>query len=215
MKFHREGRVFILMSFLVFCTFTVLALVSYSSILHWGLAFASMCLFLFILRFFRFPQRPLKQIPGTVLSPCDGRVVIVEEVEEPEYFKDKRLQISVFMSPNNVHINWAPVSGVVDYYRYHPGKYLVAWHPKSSTKNERTTFVVNTGSIQVLFRQIAGCVARRIVAYPKEGDKVQQNDQIGFIKFGSRMDIFLPVGTKICVKVGDAVVGTESVLAEI
>ena len=210
---HKEGTRFITVFGVLFIISVIAAIIvgaTYSLII----AGAMFALFAFIARFFRCPKRPLKQIPGTVLSPCDGKVVIVEEVEEPEYFKDRRLQISVFMSPNNVHVNWVPFGGKVDYFRYHKGKYLVAFHPKSSILNERTTCVVNDGKRSVLFRQIAGCVARRVVYYVEEGDSVEQNQQAGFIKFGSRMDLFLPLGTEICVKQGDKVTGTETILAK-
>jgi phosphatidylserine decarboxylase len=149
-----------------------------------------------------------------VIAPADGKMVIIEDVEEPEYFKGKRLQLSIFMSPLNVHVNRNPVTGTVKFFKYHPGKYLVAWHPKSSTLNERTTVVVeNEAGIPVLYRQIAGAVARRIRWYIKEGDPVVQGQEYGFIKFGSRIDIFLPVGTKVNVNINDKVRGGETVLA--
>lgn len=167
-----------------------------------------------VLQFFRNPVRKTIINPEHIIAPADGKVVIVDEVEEPEYFRGKRLQISVFMSPLNVHVNRSPVSGQVRYYRYHPGDYLVAWHPKSSTHNERTTVVVETQQgHMVLFRQIAGAVARRIVCYVKEGDRVTQGAEYGFIKFGSRVDIFLPPGSEARVKPGDIVWGGETVLA--
>ena len=168
-----------------------------------------------VLQFFRNPGRQTPVDARHIMSPADGKVVIVEEVEEPEYFKGKRLQISVFMSPLNVHVNRSPVTGTVRYYRYHPGDYLVAWHPKSSTLNERTTVVVETEKGQpVLFRQIAGALARRIVCYVKEGDRVTQGSEYGFIKFGSRVDVYLPPGTLARVKPGDVVIGGETVVAE-
>ena len=168
-----------------------------------------------VLQFFRNPGRQTPVDARHIMSPADGKVVIVEEVEEPEYFKGKRLQISVFMSPLNVHVNRSPVTGTVRYYRYHPGNYLVAWHPKSSTLNERTTVVVEAEKGQpVLFRQIAGALARRIVCYVKEGDRVTQGSEYGFIKFGSRVDVYLPPGTLARVKPGDVVIGGETVLAE-
>ena len=151
-----------------------------------------------------------------MLCPADGKVVVIEETTETEYLKDKRIQISVFMSPINVHINRNPISGVVKYFKYHPGKYLVAWHPKSSTENERTTVVTeNSAGTPVLFRQIAGALARRIVWYVKEGDTVTQGDQFGFIKFGSRVDIFLPLGTNVKVAIGEVVKGGKTILAEL
>jgi phosphatidylserine decarboxylase len=176
----------------------------------------SALLFLIILQFFRSPSIKITQDESAVLCPADGKVVVIEETTETEFLKDKRIQISVFMSPINVHINRNPISGVVKYFKYHPGKYLVAWHPKSSTENERTTVVTeNSAGTQVLFRQIAGAMARRIVWYVKEGDKVQQGDQFGFIKFGSRVDIYLPLGTNVKVAIGDVVKGGRTVLAEL
>lgn len=176
----------------------------------------SAVLFLIILQFFRSPSISIAQNQTHVLCPADGKVVVIEETTETEYLKDKRIQVSVFMSPVNVHINRNPISGVVKYFKYHPGKYLVAWHPKSSTENERTTVVTeNSAGTQILFRQIAGALARRIVWYVKEGDVVEQGDQFGFIKFGSRVDVFLPLGTDIKVAIGDVVKGGRTVLAEL
>ena len=169
-----------------------------------------------VLQFFRNPARAIVQNDHHVISPADGKVVVIEEVEELEYFKEKRIQVSVFMSPFNVHVNRNPVAGVVKYFKYHPGKYLVAWHPKSSTENERTTTVIeNKNKIQVMFRQIAGALARRIVWYVKEGQAVQQGAEMGFIKFGSRVDILLPLGTKINVELNEVVKGGITVIAEV
>lgn len=182
--------------------------------LMWFVRILSLLLLIVILQFFRSPRRRIKADETHVLCPADGKVVVIEETEESEYFKDKRIQISVFMSPVNVHVNRNPITGVIKYFKYHPGKYLVAWHPKSSTENERTTIVTeNSAGIPVLFRQIAGALARRIVWYVKEGDKVKQGDQFGFIKFGSRVDIFLPLGTDVKVAIGDVVKGGQTVLA--
>ncbi|MBI4929123.1 MAG: phosphatidylserine decarboxylase family protein [Bacteroidetes bacterium] len=169
-----------------------------------------------ILQFFRNPSRKVILNENHILSPADGKVVVIEEVMEEEYFHGKRLQISIFMSPFNVHVNRYPVSGQISYYKYHPGKYLVAWHPKSSTENERTTVVVKSeqGS-EIFFRQIAGALARRIVFYGKKNETVKQGEQCGFIKFGSRVDVLLPVGTKLNVKLNDMVTGGESVIAEL
>jgi len=184
--------------------------------LQWFIYILSFVLFIIILQFFRSPSITIARDETQVLCPADGKVVVIEETTESEYLKDKRIQISVFMSPINVHINRNPISGVIKYFKYHPGKYLVAWHPKSSTENERTTVVTeNSAGIQVLFRQIAGAMARRIVWYVKEGDEVQQGDQFGFIKFGSRVDIFLPLGTDVKVAIGDKVKGGRTVLAEL
>jgi phosphatidylserine decarboxylase len=176
----------------------------------------SLFVLLIVLQFFRSPDRTWTKNENALICPADGKVVVIEETEESEFFKDKRIQVSIFMSPVNVHINRYPLSGIVKYARYHAGKYLVAWHPKSSTENERTTIVVeHTNGKQFLFRQIAGALARRIVMYSKEGDVAQQTAQFGFIKFGSRVDIFLPLGTKINVNLNEAVKGGVTILAEV
>ncbi|MDR0437457.1 MAG: phosphatidylserine decarboxylase family protein [Bacteroidales bacterium] len=170
---------------------------------------------LFILYFFRMPKRIFTYNDNQLICPCDGKIVIIEEAEEPEYFQGKRLQVSVFMSPLNVHVNRYPINGKVKFYKYHPGKYLVAWHPKSSTLNERTTIVLEhaTGK-EVLVRQIAGAVARRIVCYSKEGETVKQNQELGFIKFGSRVDLFLPLDAKVLVNLEEVAKGGQTVIAE-
>ncbi len=174
-------------------------------------------LFVFILSFFRNPKRNTTLNDDHIIAPADGKVVVIEEVEEPEYFKDKRIQVSIFMSPLNVHVNRYPISGTVDYVKYHPGLYLVAWHPKSSTENERTTIVVKNQkkNVSILFRQIAGALARRIVYYSKPFEMAQQGEQFGFIKFGSRVDLFLPLDAKINVKLNEVVRGGETVIAKI
>jgi phosphatidylserine decarboxylase len=175
----------------------------------------SILLFLIVLQFFRHPTRRILRNDKQVFAPADGKVVVIEETEETEVLKDRRIQISIFMSPVNVHVNRYPVSGQVTYCRYHPGLYLVAWHPKSSTENERTTVVIETSSkVPVLMRQIAGALARRIVCYPRKDWIVKQGEEMGFIKFGSRVDIFLPVGTKINVGLNQKVVGGKTVIAE-
>lgn len=178
--------------------------------------FLSVDFYLLILNFFRDPQLPIKIDDNVLLSPCDGRVVVIEEVNETEYFKDKRLQISIFMSPLNVHINYYPISGIIKYFKYHSGKYLVAWHPKSSTENERTSIVVQKidSEKEVLIRQIAGSVARRVVCYSKIGDKAIQGKHLGFIKFGSRVDLFLPPDTKVNVKLEQNVIGSQTIIAD-
>jgi len=177
---------------------------------------ASIFIFILILQFFRVPSRVVSKSESQVIAPCDGKVVVIEEVVESEYFKGPRRQISIFMSPVNVHVNWNPVSGIIKYFKYHPGLYLVAWHPKSSTENERTTVVTETSAgVEVLFRQIAGAAARRIRWYVKEGDQVEQGTEMGFIKFGSRVDIFLPLDAEIKVNLQDKTVGSITVLAEL
>ncbi len=173
-------------------------------------------LMLFVVNFFRQPARKMPQSDNSlVYAPADGEVVVIEEVYEDEYLKEKVMQVSIFMSVWNVHMNWYPVGGEVEYYKYHKGKFLVAWLPKSSTENERTTTVVNTGEHKVLFRQIAGFVARRIINYSKQGSSVAQNQNCGFIKFGSRVDIFLPLGSDIKVKIGDKPTGTQTIIASL
>ena len=172
-------------------------------------------LFLLIIQFFRNPKRNTDHNDAHIVAPVDGKVVVIEEVFEPEYFKDQRIMVSVFMSPINVHNNRYPISGEIEYYKYHPGKYLVAWHPKSSTDNERTTVVVRDDlNRKVLFRQIAGALARRIVFYGKEKEMVEQGTECGFIKFGSRVDLLLPLNVEIKVNLQDKVVGGKSVIAE-
>lgn len=165
----------------------------------------------FIVAFFREPRRVKIHDSELVFSPCDGRVVVTEVVYEDEYVKKDMLQISIFMSITNIHMNWLPVSGEIEYYKYHPGRFLIAWHPKSSTENERTTTVVKMDNgEQILFRQVAGLIARRIVSYIKKGDKVGQNDVFGFIKFGSRIDVLVPKDSELLVEIGDPVVGSQT-----
>ena len=207
--FHKEGFTIIIVSFVLIA---VTAMLTEQFIgLKWlriTLQIALLVLLVLILQFFRNPDRPALALEDAVVSPVDGKVVIVKEVDEPEYFKCKRLQVSIFMSPLNVHVTRYPVSGKVVFSKYHPGKYLVAWKPKSSTLNERTTIVVdNTTYGEVLYRQIAGAVARRIVNYAEEGQTVTQGTDAGFIKFGSRVDVFLPVETSVLVKEGQVVKG--------
>lgn len=176
----------------------------------------SILIFFLILQFFRNPGRPTQHNDQHVVSPVDGKVVVIEEVFEKEYFKDQRLQVSIFMSPINVHVTRHPIGGVVKFSKYHPGKFLVAWHPKSSEENERTTVVVeNKYAGEVLYRQIAGALAKRIVNYARVGDEVLQGSDSGFIKFGSRVDVFLPIGTKLNVKLNEKVRGGTSVIAKI
>ena len=180
----------------------------------WG-AF-SLLLFLVILQFFRHPSRRTVAGPLDVIAPADGKIVVIEETQLDEFLTGRAIQISIFMSPFNVHVNRSPIDGEVEYFKYHPGKYLVAWHPKSSTENERTTMVVKSANgSQVLVRQIAGALARRIVWYVKPGMRLQAGQEFGFIKFGSRVDVFLPVGTEIKAKLGDTTRGGETVIASL
>ena len=170
-------------------------------------------LLLFLISFFRIPNRKLTIIDGAVVAPADGKVVVIEETVDVEYFKDKRLQVSIFMSPANVHVNRNPIDGEVVYNQYHKGKYLVAWHPKSSTDNERHSVVIRNGNTEILVKQIAGALAKRIVNYLQVGQKVKQTEEMGFIKFGSRVDLLLPVGTKINVTLNQAVQGGVTIIA--
>lgn len=187
----------------------------FSVILYWLIQIVFFLIWFWVLWFFRIPVRKFTTGDNLVIAPADGKVVVIEETEEPEYFKGRRLQVSIFMSPLNVHVNRSPITGKVDYVKYHPGKYLVAWHPKSSTENERTTVVVSNKNVTLLMRQIAGAMARRIRYYVKDGNTIEQNAEFGFIKFGSRVDVFFPIGTKIDVNIGDAVKGGQTILAKI
>ncbi len=216
MRIHKEGITIILIFFLIISSFNL--------IIYWALQktwlqsiliIVSIVFLMMVVWFFRNPDRSVIPDDSLVLSAADGKVVVIEEVMENEYFKDRRIQVSIFMSPLNVHSNRYPISGLVSYYKYHPGKYLVAWHPKSSELNERSTIVIkDRQGKMILVRQIAGAVARRIVSYTSEGKQVIQGDELGFIKFGSRVDMFFPVGTKINVKIGDVVTGNRTVIAD-
>lgn len=214
--FHKEGFKIITIALLVVIGLSIMANIFVEDpTIRSGAIISFIILLLLVLQFFRNPKRFFSLNSDQVLSPVDGKVVVIEEVFEKEFFKDKRLQISVFMSPINVHITRYPVGGKVIYSKYHPGKYLVAWHPKSSEENERTTVVVKNEVFgDVLYRQIAGAMAKRIVNYAVVGEEVEQTDDSGFIKFGSRVDVFLPLGTKINVGLGEKVKGGVSILAE-
>ncbi len=216
MTIHKEGYTII---GITMALLMVLNALSFHFFADWFLlkafiVFASLVFLFLILQFFRSPKRNQSMGEKLVIAPCDGKVVVIEHTTENEYYKDKRLQVSIFMSPVNVHINWYPISGIVKHLRYHEGKYLVAWHPKASTENERTTMVLEKGPFSLLVRQIAGALAKRIVYYPHEGDMIKQGAELGFIKFGSRMDIFLPADTKVNVKIGDKTTGGVTVIAE-
>lgn len=216
MKVHREGYQTIALCGLFFVVLNVVMFyfLPYSLIwLSWAIFILSFLFFLFIISFFRVPNRVLTLDNNKIIAPADGKVVVIEETVDEEYFKDKRLQISIFMSPANVHQNLNPVTGEVLYSQYHKGKYLVAWDPKSSTENERHSVVIQNEHSPVLVKQIAGAVARRIVNYLKAGQKVQQGGELGFIKFGSRVDLLLPVGTKVHVELNQAVKGGITVVA--
>jgi len=217
MTIHNEGFKILTISFVGLLVFNlaVRPFIINFPILQISVGLASLGFFLIVLQFFRSPTRIIAENDEIIYCPADGKVVVIEETIETEYFEDKRIQVSIFMSPFNVHINWAPMKGLVKLMKYHPGKFLVAWHPKSSTENERTTLVLENNKAAILVRQIAGAVARRIVFYPKEGETLKQGDQFGFIKFGSRVDVFLPIGTKVLVNIDDKVTGNKTPLAKL
>jgi phosphatidylserine decarboxylase len=218
MTIHKEGRQILLVLLFV--------LVGINLLVNWAFALstfaqniiilASIIIYLVILQFFRSPSFKITTNAKHVLAPADGKVVVIEETEETEYFNSKRKQVSIFMSPVNVHVNRNPISGMVKYFKYHAGLYLVAWHPKSSTDNERTTLVIQQeNGMEILIRQVAGALARRIKWYVNEGQLVNQGDEFGFIKFGSRVDIYLPLDAEVKVKIGDKTKGGRTVIAEL
>ena len=214
--FHKEGGKIILIATTITVAITLLTPELISILwLQKTIQIATLLFLVLILQFFRNPNRRIEANDKVVLAPVDGKVVVIEEVFEEEYFKDKRIQVSIFMSPINVHVTRYAVSGKVKYSKYHPGKYLVAWHPKASIENERTTVVIENRVFgEILYRQIAGALARRIVNYAEEGMQVRQGDDAGFIKFGSRVDMFFPLGTKIEVKLQQNAVGNQTVIAQ-
>ena len=211
MKIHKEGRNIIVNQLILLI---IIGLISnFNSIfLNYTLPIF-LCFILFSIYFFRVPKRDFGTIEENIYAPCDGKVVVIEETEENEYFMDKRIQVSIFMSPLNVHNNIYPISGEVKYVKYHPGKFLLAWNPKSSLENERNSIVIKNKKVEILCRQIAGFLARRIVCYSKINTKTNAGEELGFIKFGSRVDLFLPIGTKINTKLNDKVTGGISVIA--
>lgn len=213
--FHKEGYTIIIITLLIVAIGFIATQTWVSPVwLQYVCYGALLVLLILILQFFRNPTRIANSNIDEILAPVDGKVVVIEEVYEREYFKENRLQVSIFMSPINVHVTRYPAAGEVVYSKYHPGKYLVAWHPKASEENERTTVVVRTSSFgDVLYRQIAGAMAKRIVNYAKKGDDAIQGEDSGFIKFGSRVDLFLPVGTPLAVKLNQKVKGAESIIA--
>lgn len=220
MRINKEGYKIIAVSgvvcLLIWWTFYHLWSNYEAAALLWCGSALLLCLWFFIVAFFREPRRVRIHDADLVFAPCDGRVVVTEVVREEEYLRREMLQISIFMSITNVHMNWVPVGGEVEYFKYHPGRFLVAWHPKSSTENERTTTVVRTPSgSQVLFRQVAGLIARRIVSYMKPGEAVEQNSVCGFIKFGSRVDVLVPRDSELLVELGDATVGSQTPIARL
>jgi phosphatidylserine decarboxylase len=218
MSIHKEGYKILIIGFLILLLINVIICIFVNDLMliKWILGIGSLILYVFLLFFFRLPARHLEPDPGLIYAPADGKVVVIEETEEKEYFKDMRLQVSIFMSPFNMHSNRYPVSGHIKYVEYHPGHNMVAWHPKSSELNERSTIVIETiKGTEILIRQIAGAVARRIVTYAKENQDVRQGDELGFIKFGSRVDIFLPLGTEIEIPILQQVKANKSIIAKI
>lgn len=216
MTIHREGYRSIAIGTIIFVFINIITFNFLSPsfpLLSWLIFFVTLFLLLFLVSFFRIPNRTLTINDGQVIAPADGKVVVIEETVDEEYFKEKRLQVSVFMSPANVHVNRNPISGEVVYNQYHKGKYLVAWHPKSSTENERHSIVIKKGNTEILVKQIAGALAKRIVNYLQVGQQVKQTEEMGFIKFGSRVDLLLPVGTKIDVQLNQVVQGGVTVIA--
>jgi len=215
MKLHKEGFTIILITTLVLGAINVPLQIYFSDGIASKIVLViSLLLYLIIVQFFRHPNRNIPTGENLIIAPADGKVVVIEEVVENEYYKDKRRQVSIFMSPINVHVNRFPVSGKVAYQKYHPGKYLVAWHPKSSTENERTTVVVESAKGTILFRQIAGALAKRIVCYTKVGAEAKMGAEYGFIKFGSRIDLYLPLDAEICVEMNQKTVGGETIVAK-
>ena len=218
MTIHREGYKSIAIATLIFGAVNVSVYFFLSASMMWFchiIFILTLGLLLFLISFFRIPNRKLTIVDGAIVAPADGKVVVIEETVDVEYFKDKRLQVSIFMSPANVHVNRNPIAGEVVYNQYHKGKYLVAWHPKSSTDNERHSVVIRNGNTEILVKQIAGALAKRIVNYLQVGQKVKQTEEMGFIKFGSRVDLLLPVGTRISVELNQAVQGGVTVIAYI
>ena len=216
MTIHKEGRtlLFVLLIILFGINYLIYWLYPSYTAFQNVVTGVSIIFYLLILQFFRSPRVNTEINDKHIIAPADGKVVVIEDTTETEYFNDRRKQISIFMSPVNVHVNRSPVAGVVKFFKYHAGKYLVAWHPKSSTENERTTVVVETSNgLEVLFRQIAGAVARRIKCYVKEGDKLTQGGEFGFIKFGSRVDIFLPLDAEVAVKIDEKTTAGKTVIA--
>ncbi len=216
MTIHKEGYKTLAIGLIIFAVINILSfhfISPHLPWLSWIIFVGTLGVFLFLISFFRVPNRQLTVDNNSIVCPADGKVVVIEEIVDVEYFKDKRIQLSVFMSPANVHQNRNPISGEVVYNKYHKGKYLVAWHPKSSTENERHSVVIKNNKGEILVKQIAGALAKRIVNYLNVGQKVEQSAEMGFIKFGSRVDLILPVGTKINVALNEVVQGGVTVLA--
>ena len=213
MKIHKEGYKSLINEIIILLFLALLSYFSNNKIIE-ILFIILLLIFLITVYFFRVPSRFFPRKDNVIYAPCDGKVVVIEETLEKEFYKNKRIQISVFMSPLNVHNNLYPISGKVTYTKYHPGNFLFAWMPKASTKNERNTIVIENNKISILCRQIAGALARRIISYSKQNEIINAADELGFIKFGSRVDLFLPIGTKVEVKIGSKVIGGQSIIAK-
>ena len=216
MRIHKEGFLVIAIAFILWLIINGLVAMTGEFDFRCFTFLASTPLMIFVVRFFRYPRRSIKMKPNSVYSPADGQIVAIEETVESEYFNDLRLQVSVFMSVNNVHVNWIPVPGIVKYFKHHNGHFMAAYLPKSSTDNERATTVIEMADgTEILVRQIAGAVAKRIITYPRVNSKVTQQNELGFIRFGSRVDLFLPVGTKVYVDLCQLVTGSQTVIADL
>ena len=216
MRIHKEGFLVIAVAFIIWLTLNIVVGITGELYFRCFTFLATTFMLLFVLRFFRYPRRSIEMKPNCVLSPADGQIVAIEETFEAEYFGDRRLQVSVFMSVNNVHVNWMPVPGIVKYFKHHSGKFMAAYLPKSSTDNERATTVIQMADgTEILARQIAGAVAKRIITYSKVGSTVSQRNELGFIRFGSRVDLFLPAGTKVNVELCQYVTGSQTVIADL
>ena len=214
MKIHKAGHILLFKAFVLFAFINVLVYAFIPNIIVFrAVLIVSSILYLLMVNFFRFPNRHIIVKDNTILAPADGKIVVVEETFEPEYLKKQCIQVSIFMNIFNVHINWFPVNGIIKFFKYHPGRYMAAYLPKSSTENERTTIAIETSNGQeIVMRQIAGAMAKRIVSYAPVGGKARQNEHAGFIKFGSRVDLYLPLGTKIDVKLGQKVTGSQTLI---
>lgn len=216
MRIHKEGYLVVLIAILIWLGINYMVVLTGEPYFKIFSLLATTPILFLSIRFFRYPNRTITPAPQSVLSPADGTIVAIEETYESEYFKDKRLQVSVFMSVYNVHINWVPVPGKVSYFKHHSGNFMAAYLPKSSTENERATTVIKMeDGTEVLVRQIAGAVAKRIISYPKVDDQVSQQTELGFIRFGSRVDVFLPIGTEVKVQLCEAVTGSQTILAQL
>jgi phosphatidylserine decarboxylase len=216
MRLHKEGYSIVAIAILSWLIINYLVGLTGETVFRVFILLSTLPLLILSIRFFRYPSRIINEYPKSVLSPADGTVVAIEETNETEYFMDRRLQVSVFMSVNNVHINWNPVPGEITYFKHHSGHFMAAYLPKSSTLNERASTVIKmSDGTEVLVRQIAGAVAKRIITYSEPGKKVTQKDELGFIRFGSRVDIYLPIGTKVNVELCQEVTGSQTILAEL